>query len=120
MPRHGLTEPTPRFATAGSIAANRIVKLASDGTLSLAGAADENAIGATTVGAATGLNTGPPVHLKTAPGVALVEVAAAVTITRGNVAYQAASGKVADTGTVRAGVAITGGTAGELIEVLFD
>jgi hypothetical protein len=119
MPRFGLTEPIQRFSTSGAIAANRLVTLAPGGTLALAGAADDNVIGASTCGVdrAVDASSGPPVHLKSTPGFALVEASAA--ITRGAIVYQAASGKIADAGSVRAGVAITGGSTGELIELLF-
>ncbi|MFO0791930.1 MAG: hypothetical protein U0805_20910 [Pirellulales bacterium] len=122
MGRHGLTEPAQRFPTgASSIAANRIVKLASDNTLALAGASDENAIGVTRGACAANapLDSGSLVTLFSNGGGEYVEVAAGETVTRGNVVYQAASGKVAATGTVRAGIAGSSGTAGELIELLF-
>lgn len=85
---------------------NRIVKLAS-GVLALCGAADTNAIGVMRAGNGVTRVRG------------IVEVEASGPITAGNVAYQAANGKVAASGTVRAGVALnTSVNDGDVIELL--
>lgn len=108
-----------RFPTAGALAGNRIVKMDSDGNLALASDSDANAIGATLCGvsSAGSYDTGPPVRLK-GGGPVEVKIAPGETITRGNVAYQADNGMLAAAGTVVAGVALTGGTAGQLVELL--
>jgi hypothetical protein len=123
MARHGLTEPVQRFPTSGALAAaNRFVKLDSSGFLQLADEDDENAIGVgqNNVGAAANANCGVRVQLLNGPGLVEVEVAATVTLESGDIAYRAADGKVSDTGTVRAGVCLTGGSAGSIVELLPD
>jgi hypothetical protein len=122
MSRHGLDSPILRFPTDGALAANRLVVLGSDGFPDLASATSENAIGATlgAIGGAADQNRGVLIALRNKPGVIEVEVAAGVTLAIGAIAYQANDGKLSDTGTVRAGVCTTGGTAGQTIELLSD
>lgn len=122
MARFSLNEPVQRFPTSGALTAeNLFVKLAA-GVLALADENDENAVGVGlgSVAVATDINQGIRVRLLNAPGGVEVIVAAGVTLAAGDIAYAAAGGKVADTGTVRRGLCLSGAGAGELVEVLPD
>jgi hypothetical protein len=120
MPRYGLDDGQLRFPTDGALAANRLVKLGSDGFPDLADDDDTNVIGSTlnSAAGAADINRGVVVALKSKAGVLEVEVAGGETITRGDLAFQATGGMIAAAGTIVAGIALVGGTAGQLVEIL--
>lgn len=110
MLRHGSELIDVTFPVDASVAGitNRIVKLAS-GVLALCGASDANALGVMRAG--NGMTR--------VRGIAEIEASGA--ISAGNIAYQAASGKVASSGTVRVGVALSSSSVdGDTLEVLLD
>jgi len=102
---------------AGPLPYARLVKITA-GYLALVDAADTNALGAIQ------LPPGAPDYASAAQfvtrfadGQLLLEIAAGVGITQGQEVFQADGGKIADTGTVRVGVADRSGTAGQVIRV---
>ena len=104
---------------AHSLAANRVVEIDSEGDLVLAGSSDEGYIGFTTDAVHHGFKYGPgDVLARTYPDAVLLQVAAGQTFTPGLVAHVAADGKIATTGTHHVGVALEGGTGGEVIKVM--
>ena len=120
-----------QFACGGAISANRLVKLNSSRQIEHCGASDANCIGATVGppapdtteigGVATGAQpfaTGPIVVRKVEEFYLDVVVAAGDSLAAGGIAYQAADGKVASSGTVRVGVVMTGAAAGAVAQIM--
>ena len=96
-----------QFEVASPLPFGRVVKLDSSGELQLAGASDANAIGY------TGRTHDDPsggyfqdVLPKCYPDAVRLEIASGDSLDPGEIAYQAADGKVASTGTVRIGVCV--------------
>jgi len=89
------------------------VKIDGNGDLQLAGATDENAIGFT----AAGLYERDALP-RTYHDAIELEIAAGNTIASGDVVNQADDGKIQSGGTVRVGVAIRGGSGGDLALVM--
>ncbi|WP_425397482.1 hypothetical protein [Aeoliella sp.] len=99
-----ISESVRHFPVSAKVPRNRLVRLSS-GEPVLAGATDEDVIGA-----GQGWNTSAPygrVAMRSASSSYLVEASGEVTE---GVVYQAANGMVASSGTVVAGVALEGGT----------
>jgi hypothetical protein len=102
-------EAIREFPRDGALPAHRLVRLAA-GVLALSGASDLDALGATVGDYPAAVPLTPSVArvaMRSAASTYLVEASGAV---MPGVVYQAASGKVASSGTVVAGVAVTGGT----------
>jgi len=103
--------------TAGAAMGERLLVIVSSGVLALAGATDANVVGATTRPA---FASGDKIDVALVTKQGTVELVAAGAITAGATVYQAASGKVASTGTVVVGIALTGATAAnDVIEVMY-
>ena len=83
--------------TAGAAMGERLLVIVSSGVLALAGATDANVVGATTRPA---FASGDKIDVALVTKQGTVELVAAGAITAGATVYQAASGKVASTGTV--------------------
>jgi hypothetical protein len=117
-----LRDTQARFAwpvgeTPGPLPPNRVVTLDA-GYLALAADDDEDAIGFTIVDPSAFLLFRQAVATRPTFSNVELEVAAGVTITPSEIVYQAADGMISDSGTIRVGVALGGGTAGEIVEVV--
>ena len=115
--------------TDGTLPPRRLAVMSGDGTLELASATSENVIGVVdaeerpiTRGFGGGgyfqFEWGLHVSLLPAARQPLVDVAAGDSLVAGQVCYQSNDGKVASTGTVRFGVAITAGDDDEPVRVV--
>jgi hypothetical protein len=107
----------PFAAPAGPMPGNRVVKLVG-GFLQLADAADDAAIGATVTPTYVTYLTGFQSVSRHSSQFVRVEIEDGDSLSAGDVAYQAADGYAASTGTVRIGVAYEGGTGGDAIRIL--
>jgi hypothetical protein len=105
------------FTAAGALAANRLVKLQSAGTITYAGATDPDVVGVTAA-AAFAAGDKIPVDLISSQGTFKVESGG--TITLGAELFQAASGTVAATGTVKRGTALEAAASADIFEAMFD
>ena len=108
--------PNLRFSlpAGGAVARARFVSVDSNGN-GVQATADTQVIGASmNLVTAEEVTAGDRI-VEIADGIVMVEAGA--TIAAGAAVYSDADGKAAATGTIVAGVAITGGTAGELVAV---
>lgn len=103
-------------ATASVIAANRLVELHSDGT-----ARQANAVADVVVGVALEASTDSQDHAISVALLdgAILEIEAGGTVTRGGLVTLATDGRVVNrvSGSRIIGSAVTGGAAGELVEI---
>ncbi|TWT76093.1 hypothetical protein Pla123a_28820 [Posidoniimonas polymericola] len=102
-----LTEPLAWFPASERLPGARLVRLDGSGELALAAAASTDVIAATLPSDALHGDGPTRVAMRSAAAVLVVEASGEVTL---GAVYQAADGKVAASGTVRVGVAITAAT----------
>lgn len=114
------TERTKTFQASAALAAWRRVRLDGDGKLAYASDSSTDCIGSTDA-PILAANDYASVVARTAQGTVILTASATESIAAGDAVYAAANGKIAKTGTVLVGEALTGAEVdGDLLEVMLS